>query len=142
MVKCSSTHDALPRSAILTVIRSSVDGSYGALGGSGAGSPIAGAGRIGSSGIGIGGDGFDSACGSCAGAAPNCCESKDGPAARGAGVADLTPNALPVSVSAPVPFDEPAACDVLLGGAEPVEPPSLEILDMWKPILSITGLAP
>jgi len=110
------------------------------LGGSGAGSPIAGAGRIGSSGICIGGDGFDSACGIRAGAAPNCCDSNDGPAGRGAGVVDLTPK--PAS-AASAPFTDAAVCDVRLGGADPpVVEPSFEIFDMWKPILSITGLAP
>lgn len=50
LVKWRSVQLALPRSAILTVMRSSVLGSYGALGGRVLGSPAAGAGLKGSGG--------------------------------------------------------------------------------------------
>ena len=46
-VKCRSVHDALPKSAILTVIRSSDEGSYGAGGGNVLGSPATIAGCMG-----------------------------------------------------------------------------------------------
>lgn len=45
LVKCRSVQLALPKSAILTVMRSRVLGSYGALGGKVLGSPASGAGR-------------------------------------------------------------------------------------------------
>lgn len=58
-VKCKSVQLALPRSAILTVMRSRVDGSYGAGGGSVVGSPATGAGWSGFGGRNGGGDGIE-----------------------------------------------------------------------------------